>query len=211
MSNSNIYCEQLFQKYSFRIMSKLILASGSLTRKKILATLGVSFQSITPEIDETPRNGESPIELVERLSISKAKAVSRSYPQHLIIGSDQVAVLDGKIIGKPKNREHAIEQLQTASGKSVTMYSGLALLNSLTGSLQADVLPYRVMMRKLTREWIERYIDLDQPYDCCGSLRSEGLGIVLLREFEGTDPNILLGLPLIRLIDMLQEENFHVL
>ncbi len=192
-------------------MSKLILASGSRTRKRILAKLGVQFQSIAPEIDESPLDRESPAELVRRLSIAKARKAAQFYPEHLIIGSDQVAFLDGEIIGKPRNREHAVQQLLSAAGKSVLLYSGLALLNSASGNLQADALPYRVHMREATQTTVERYIDQDQPFDCCGSLRSEGLGIVLLRKFEGSDPNILLGLPLIRLIDMLQKENFQIL
>lgn len=192
-------------------MSKLILASGSRTRKQILAKLGVRFQSIAPEIDESPLDKESPVELVQRLSIAKIREVSQFYPEHLIIGSDQVALLDGEIIGKPRNREHAVQQLLSASGKLVLLYSGLALLNSSSGNLQTDALPYRVHMRELTQAMIERYIDQDQPFDCCGSLRSEGLGIALLQKFDGSDPNILLGLPLIRLIDMLKKENFHIL
>ena len=192
-------------------MSKLILASASRTRKQILAKLGVPFQSISPDIDESPLDRESPVELVERLSIAKTRKASQFYPKHLIIGSDQVALLDGEIIGKPSNREHAVQQLQSSSGKSVLLYSGVALLNSASGSLQADVLPYRVQMRELTEEMIQHYIDRDQPFDCCGSLRSEGLGIALLQKFDGSDPNILLGLPLIRLIDMLKKENFQIL
>ncbi len=192
-------------------MSKLILASASRTRKQILAKLGVPFQSMAPDIDESPLDRESPVELVERLSIAKTRKASQFYPKHLIIGSDQVALLDGEIIGKPRNREHAVQQLQSSSGKSVLLYSGVALLNSASGSLQADVLPYRVQMRELTEAMIQHYIDRDQPFDCCGSLRSEGLGIALLQKFDGSDPNILLGLPLIRLIDMLKKENFHIL
>lgn len=192
-------------------MSKLILASASRTRKQILAKLGVPFQSMAPDIDESPLDREPPVELVERLSIAKARKASQFYPKHLIIGSDQVALLDGEIIGKPRNREHAVQQLQSSSGKSVLLYSGVALLNSASGSLQADVLPYRVQMRELTEAMIQHYIDRDQPFDCCGSLRSEGLGIALLQKFDGSDPNILLGLPLIRLIDMLKKENFHIL
>ncbi len=192
-------------------MSKLILASASRTRRQILAKLGVPFQSMAPDIDESPLDRESPVELVERLSIAKTRKASQFYPKHLIIGSDQVALLDGEIIGKPRNREHAVQQLQSSSGKSVLLYSGVALLNSASGSLQADVLPYRVQMRELTEAMIQHYIDRDQPFDCCGSLRSEGLGIALLQKFDGSDPNILLGLPLIRLIDMLKKENFHIL
>lgn len=192
-------------------MTKLVLASGSETRKKVLSKLDVPFESVSPDIDESPFDGESPIQLVERLSIEKAKKVAACYSDHLIIGSDQVALLDGVIMGKPTSREHAIQQLSNASGKAVTLYSGLALLNTQSGNIQSDVLPYRVYMRELTHSIIERYVDQDQPYNCCGSLKSEGLGIALLNKIEGVDPNILLGLPLIRLIDMLEMEDFTVL
>lgn len=151
------------------------------------------------------------MELVKRLSCEKAKAVAGTYPRHLIIGSDQVAVINGTITGKPADRDMAIRQLLSASGKTVTLHTGLALFNSESKNLQVDVLPYQVSFRHLTLAMIEDYVDTDQPYDCGGSLRSEGLGIALLEKFDGCDPNILLGLPLIRLIDMLAIENVHPL
>ncbi len=177
----------------------------------MLAKLNVDFSTCAPDIDETAHPDESPIDLVVRLSRHKAMAVAGRFPRHLIIGSDQVAVVAGNITGKPKDRNEAIQQLQAASGQSVTLHTGVALLNSETGEIQVDALPYRVRFRSLTQSMIENYVDQDEPYDCGGSLRSEGLGIVLLEEFEGSDPNILLGLPLIRLIDMLANENFHPL
>ena len=185
----------------------LILASSSLIRKRVLAKIGIEFTAISPNIDESPLPEEAPEALVQRLSEEKARKVAHQYSNHLVIGSDQVAVVNNEIVGKPSNRAQAIKQLEAASGRTVSLYTGVALLNSGTGRIQVDVLPYRVQFRELTRAVIENYIDKDQPYDCGGSLRSEGLGIALLSKFEGEDPNILLGLPLIRLIDMLAAES----
>ena len=190
---------------------RLVLASASQARKSVLTKLKIPFETFAPSIDESVLSGESPTQLVERLSLAKAKKASQWYPSHLIIGSDQIAVVAGQMVGKPENREDAIEQLTAASGETVTLFTGIALLNSKSGNTQLDVLPYRVVFRELTQSTIEHYIDTDQPFDCSGSLRSEGLGIALLKEFDGSDPNILLGLPLIRLIDMLANEGFYPL
>ena len=190
---------------------RLVLASASQARKSVLSKLKIPFETFTPSIDESTISGETPTQLVERLSLAKARKVSQWYPNHLIIGSDQIAVVAGKMVGKPQNREAAIGQLTAASGEAVTLFTGIALLNSESGNTQLDVLPYRVVFRELNQSMIENYIDRDQPFDCGGSLRSEGLGIALLKEFDGSDPNILLGLPLIRLIDMLANEGFHPL
>ena len=192
---------------SIQSQPPLILASSSTIRKRVLAKIGIEFTAIAPNINESPWPEEAPEALVQRLSEEKARKVAHQYSNHLVIGSDQVAVVDNEIVGKPSNRAQAIKQLEAASGRTVSLYTGVALLNSGTGRIQVDVLPYRVQFRKLTRAVIENYIDRDQPYDCGGSLRSEGLGIALLSKFEGEDPNILLGLPLIRLIDMLAEES----
>ena len=190
---------------------RLVLASASQARKSVLTKLKIPFEKFAPSIDESAISGETPTQLVERLSLAKARKVSQRYSSHLIIGSDQIAVVAGQMVGKPQNREDAIGQLTAASGETVTLFTGIALLNSETGNTQLDVLPYRVVFRELNQSMIENYIDRDQPFDCGGSLRSEGLGIALLKEFDGSDPNILLGLPLIRLIDMLANEGFHPL
>ena len=190
---------------------RLVLASASQARKSVLTKLKIPFETFAPSIDESVLSGESPTQLVERLSLAKARKVSQRYPSHLIIGSDQIAVVAGQMVGKPQNREDAIGQLTAASGETVTLFTGIALLNSKSGNTQLDVLPYRVVFRELTQSMIENYIDTDQPFDCSGSLRSEGLGIALLKEFDGSDSNILLGLPLIRLIDMLANEKFYPL
>ncbi len=189
----------------------LVLASSSTTRRTVLAKLQLPFETFAPQIDESPHPNETASQLVERLSHAKAQAAIPRYPRHLIIGSDQVAAVDQQILGKPKDRAHAISQLETMSEQRVTLFTGIALVNSATGTLHADVLEYHVEFRSLSRAMIETYIDRDQPYDCGGSLRSEGLGIALLKKFDGTDPNTLLGLPLIRLLDMLSEEGVSAL
>lgn len=191
--------------------TQIVLASSSEARRKVLEKLEIPFEVFKPSVDESPESGESPQQLVERLSVKKARAAIDRYPDHLVIGSDQVAVVGEHILGKPANRECAISQLELMSNKEVVLLTGLTLINSGTGNVQSDVIPYRVEFRNLTRSMIENYIDKDEPYDCGGSLRSEGLGIVLLKRFDGTDPNALLGLPLIRLIDMLAREGFSIL
>ena len=191
--------------------TQIVLASSSEARRKVLEKLGIPFEVFKPSVDESPESGESPQQLVERLSVEKSRAATDRYSDHLVIGSDQVAVVGEQILGKPANRECAISQLELMSNKEVVLLTGLALINTGTGNVQSDVIPYRVEFRNLTRSMIENYIDKDEPYDCGGSLRSEGLGIVLLRRFDGTDPNALLGLPLIRLIDMLAHEGVSIL
>ncbi len=189
----------------------LVLASSSPTRRTVLEKLRIPFQVVAPHTDETPLPKEKPEALVQRLATDKARSVASSCSSHLIIGCDQVAVIGDDIHGKPRNREHAIVQLQTASGQSILLQTGIMLLNSESGNEQLDVVNYRVEFRKLTQSMIENYIDADQPYDCGGSLRSESLGIALLKKFDGDDPNALLGLPLIRLLDMLANEGVYPL
>ena len=190
---------------------KLILASSSPFRRELLARLMVPFDVVAPEVDETARPGELPQALVERLAIAKAQAVAAKHPQALIIGSDQVAVHAGEIVGKPLTHERAVAQLKIASGKTVTLYTGLALINSATGRVQSEVVPYRVLFRSLSDAQIENYLRKEQPYHCAGSVKSEGLGVALLERFEGEDPATLIGLPLIRLIRMLEHEGLTVL
>lgn len=185
---------------------QLILGSSSPYRKALLEKLGMPFSCQSPDIDETEQTGERPNELVERLAIAKAKKIAEHNQNALIIGSDQVAVLDDKIIGKPADHPAAVEQLLKASGREVHLYSGLCLYNSATGRFQHCVEPYSVVFRTLTLEQIEQYLRKDQPYQCAGSLKSETLGIALLSKLQGDDPNALIGLPLIRLVDMLLNE-----
>ncbi|MBI3900194.1 MAG: septum formation inhibitor Maf [Gammaproteobacteria bacterium] len=188
----------------------LILASSSPYRRELLARLQLPFEAIAPDVDERPLPGESPMTLVERLAVAKARAIGERRPDALIIGSDQVAIYDGAIVSKPGTHAEAVKQLQAASGKKVTLYTGLALLNAGTGRLQSEVIPYRVLFRQLTNAQIESYLHKEKPYNCAGSVKSEGLGIVLIERFEGDDPNTLIGLPLIRLIRMLENEGVVV-
>lgn len=185
---------------------QLVLASSSPYRRQLLARLMLPFEVMSPDVDETPLPGEKPWDTALRLAQLKARAVARQYPQALIIGSDQVAVLDGRPLGKPGNFENAKQQLLAASGREVVFHTALALLNAATGRMQARVVPFGVKFRPLGAEQIERYLKREQPYDCAGSAKSEGLGIVLIERFQGEDPNALVGLPLIALVDMLREE-----
>jgi len=190
---------------------KLILASSSLYRRELLSRLMIPFEVKIPDVDETPRPGETPEQLVERLAIAKAQAIVAHEPDALIIGSDQVAVHDRQIVGKPLTHERAVEQLKTASGKAVSLYTGLALVNSASGRVQSEVVPFRVVFRPLSESQIENYLRKEQPYHCAGSVKSEGLGVALLERFEGDDPATLIGLPLIRLVRMLENEGVTVL
>lgn len=180
----------------------LVLASTSPFRRELLTRLGLGFATAAPEVDETPRRGETPDALVRRLSEAKARAVGETC-RGLIIGSDQVATTGSDILGKPGTHERAVAQLQHLSGKTVTFHTGLCLLNSENGELQLDVVPFRVVFRQLDDERIERYLQHDRPYNCAGSFKSEGLGITLFERMQGDDPTALIGLPLIRLTTML--------
>ncbi|MDH3514148.1 MAG: Maf family nucleotide pyrophosphatase [Gammaproteobacteria bacterium] len=190
---------------------KLILASSSPYRRELLARLKIPFEVIPPNVDESPRPGEIPKQMVERLAVEKAEKIAGLNPGALVIGSDQVAVHDGTIVGKPHSHDKAVEQLRTASGKTVTLYTGLALVNADTRRVQCEVIPYRVTFRRLDEAQIESYLQREQPYSCAGSVRSEGLGIALLEKFEGDDPNTLIGLPLIRLVRMLEREGITII
>ncbi|WP_330177994.1 Maf family protein [Candidatus Vondammii sp. HM_W22] len=189
---------------------RLVLASTSPFRKALLEKLGLPFSTATPDIDESAKPEESPQALVSRLAEEKALAVATDFPDSLIIGSDQVACIDGKILGKPENRQSAIEQLQRASGKHVFFYTGLCLHNSASGKRQSLCEPFYVHFRVLEQQQIERYLDAEKPYNCAGSFKSEGLGIALLEYLEGDDPNTLIGLPLIRLVAILAKEGITV-
>ena len=185
---------------------QLVLGSSSPYRKALLEKLGLPFVCHSPDIDESREAGESPVALVERLAVEKARETGRFFPDGLIIGSDQVAVLDGKIVTKPRDHADAVNQLREASGREVKLYTGLCLYNAGSGSVQRGVETYSVVFRDLNAQQIEAYLQKDQPYNCAGSLKSESLGIAMLSKLVGDDPNTLIGLPLIRLVDMLMEE-----
>ena len=188
----------------------LILASSSPYRKELLLRLRLDFQVAVPDVDETPQAHETPQALVKRLAIAKAQAVAAHHPGSLVIGSDQVAVHRGEIVGKPHTHERAVAQLRAASGTEVVLYTGLALVNADSGNIQSEVVPYRVVFRRLTEAQIENYLCREQPYNCAGSVKSEGLGVALLERFVGEDPATLIGLPLIRLVRMLENEGVSV-
>lgn len=192
-------------------MKPLVLGSTSPFRKKILEKLQLPFECAKPNIDETAIQGESPQALVERLAIEKAKAVSSHYANALIIGSDQVAVCQGEILGKPHNFENAVSQLSKFSNKSITFYTGLCIFDSVTGIATSLVEPFIVHFKALSNNDIESYLHAEQPYNCAGSFKSEGLGICLFSKLEGEDPNTLIGLPLIKLVELLKEHGLDVL
>jgi len=191
-------------------MLPLVLASSSPYRRALLERLGLTFSCQSPEIDEQSQPNERAEQLVRRLAEEKARALSQQYPQHLIIGSDQVALLEQQILGKPHDFPRAQAQLMAASGQSVRFLTGLALLNSKTGVCQVDCVPFTVHLRNLSEATIRRYLEAEQPFDCAGSFKAEGLGISLFRSTEGEDANSLIGLPLIRLVDMLLNEGINI-
>jgi len=189
----------------------LILASTSPFRKNVLNRLGITFNTFAPGIDETPLAQESPEALVTRLAELKARSAQTIYPNALIIGSDQVAVIGSTILGKPGNHERAVQQLTMASGQQVDFLTGLCLFNAKTNQVQVDNIRFSVIFRQLTHSQIENYLQQDKPYNCSGSFKSEGLGIILLEKMVGNDPTAIIGLPLIRLARMLEAEGLTII
>ena len=189
----------------------LILASSSQYRRELLQKLQIPFSSISPKVDETPLPGEKPHETALRLAQIKARKIAKKHSHALVIGCDQVATLDGEQLGKPGNHNNATKQLQLMRGREVTFHSALCLYNAATDHMQAEVVPYLVRFRQLTDAQIENYLVKEQPYQCAGSAKSEGLGIALIERMLGEDPNALIGLPLIKLINMLNNEGVSVL
>jgi septum formation protein len=185
---------------------KLILASTSPFRKQLLDRLHLPYETAAPEVDETPLAGEAIDAMVMRLAEAKARAVADAHPDALIIGSDQSAELNGQVLGKSGGFERAFQQLRDASGQKIVFHTGLCLLNSRSGEVQLASVPYTVVFKQLSDQQIRKYLELEQPYNCAGSFKSEGLGIALFERFEGEDPNALVGLPLIKLVDMLTRE-----
>lgn len=185
----------------------LVLASTSIYRSELLKRLQLPFETAAPDVDETPLPNEPARATSLRLAEAKARAVAAHYPNALIIGSDQVALLDGKQLGKPLTHDNAVKQLQLMRGKTTCFYTALALLNSQTGNLQTEVAENFVTLHNLSDAEIEGYLLKEQPYHCAGSAKSEGLGIALMSKMTGDDPNALIGLPLILLIGMLRCEN----
>lgn len=190
-------------------MAELILASTSRYRRELLERLRIPFSVIAPDTDETPLPGEAPAALAERLALAKARAVASLHPQAFVIGSDQVADLDGEAIGKPGTHERAVAQLQAMSGRSVIFQTGVAVVAP--GFARVERVAVRVRFRALSAVEIERYLRLEQPYDCAGSAKSEGLGISLLDAIESDDPTALVGLPLIATARLLRAAGLPLL
>jgi septum formation protein len=188
----------------------LVLASTSVYRSELLKRLQLPFETAAPNVDETPLPGESARATSLRLAQEKARAVAAAHPDALVIGSDQVALLDGQQLGKPLTHDNAVKQLRAMRGKTTVFYTALALLNGKTGNMQTEVAENHVTLRDLGDDEIEAYLRKEQPYHCAGSAKSEGLGIALMSRMTGDDPNALIGLPLILLCDMLRRENISL-
>jgi len=190
---------------------KILLASTSPFRRELLSRLRIPFEVTAPLVDETALAGELAPKTAIRLAEAKAKAALKDFPDALIIGSDQVAELAGEHIGKPGAHEKAVEQLRRMRGKCVVFHTALALLDGLSGRIQTRIVPTTVHFRNISDAQIETYLRREQPYNCAGSAKSEGLGIALIASIEGSDPNALIGLPLIELISMLKNEGIEVI
>ncbi len=189
----------------------VVLGSTSRYRRELLERLHIPFEVAAPEVDETAQAGESPRDLALRLALAKAHAVARRFPQAAVIGSDQVADLDGVALGKPGSHDRAVEQLRSMRGRSVVFQTAVAVVCRNSGFEQVDIAPVRVQFRDLTDAEIETYLRIEQPYDCAGSAKSEGLGIALLEAIDNDDPTALVGLPLIRTCRMLQAAGVRLL
>ena len=189
---------------------RLVLASTSPFRRELLQRLGVTFETLAPDVDETRRQGETPEALVLRLSEAKARAGASQYPDALIIGSDQVAVCGDELLGKPGNHAAACVQLRRLAGQRFSFLTGLCLYDAASDTVLVDMIPYQVVFRRLTDQQIDRYLKIEQPYNCAGSFKSEGLGISLFESMHGEDPNALIGLPLIRLTSWLNASGINI-
>ncbi len=188
----------------------LILGSTSRYRRQLLERLGLPFDVVAPEVDETPNPGETPAAMAARLALAKAQAVAQRHPQAVVIGSDQVADLDGEPLGKPGDHARATAQLRRMRGRTVIFQTALAVVCLDGGFEQQDLAPVRVVFRDLADSEIETYLRIEQPYDCAGSARSEGLGIALLEAIHSDDPTALVGLPLIRTCRILRAAGLQV-
>ncbi len=191
--------------------ARLILGSTSPYRRELLQRLHLPFAVCAPQVDETPRPGEAPAALAQRLALAKARAVAAQFPSALVIGSDQVADLDGQPIGKPGTHQRAVEQLRAMRGKTVVFQTALAVVCLARGYEAQDLAPVSVRFRNLSDAEIEHYLRTEQPYDCAGSAKSEGLGVALLDAIDSDDPTALIGLPLIRAARMLREGGLNPL
>ncbi len=185
---------------------QLVLASTSRYRRELLSRFGLPFEVVAPDVDETPLPSEAPSQTALRLAESKARAVANHYPDSLIIGSDQVLMLHNEQLGKPGNFANAFTQLKKMQGNAMVFHTALCLFNSRSGNIQLRDIPTTIHVRALSDAQIESYLNKEQPYDCAGSARAEGLGIALIARYDTSDPNALIGLPLIALTEMLANE-----
>jgi MAF protein len=192
-------------------MKPLILASSSVYRRRLLQKLHIEFTFEAPNIDEHPVDNEHPEVLALRLAKEKARALQSKYPHHLIISSDQVANFGNQILGKPGNYQNTVQQLKLQSGQSVKFYTSICVLDSASNQFYTDIDCCTVHFKKLTDQQIINYVTIDQPYNCAGGFKSEGLGIALFNKIEGDDPNALIGLPLIKLIKLLEKLDVQVI
>jgi septum formation protein len=190
---------------------RLVLASTSPYRRALLERLGIPFSVANPGIGEERRAGEAPEAMAGRLAQAKALAVAGRFPGGLIIGSDQVAVCNGEILGKPMTRDNAVRQLRTLSGREALFCTAVCVHNTREGRSGLRVVPCRVTFRKLDDAIIESYLAKEQAYDCAGGAKSEGLGIALIAKMDSEDPSALIGLPLIALVDLLRDQGLNVL
>lgn len=189
---------------------RIILASSSPYRRMLLQRLAIEFDCEAPDVDESPEVGESPETYVQRVSVMKARVVANLHQNSIVIGSDQTLLYKQDVIGKPGNHEQAKKQLAMLSGQKVTFYTGLSVINSTTNRVQSDCIGFTVYFRELNNQEIENYLDKEKPYDCAGSFKSESLGISLVSKMQGDDPTALIGLPLIRLCEMLRTEGIVI-
>jgi septum formation protein len=193
-----------------QIDQRLILGSSSVYRQELLRRLRIPFDVYSPQIDESPLPQEKADMTAIRLAEAKSRAVASGFSNAIVIGADQVAVLEGIQLGKPLNHSNAVKQLQAARGKEVMFHTALCLFNSRNGNIQTRLVPSRVRFRNLSDRQIENYLEKEQPYHCAGSAKAEGLGITLLESIQSDDPTALIGLPLIALVDMLSKEGMEI-
>ena len=190
---------------------KLILASSSPYRRQLLDRLRLEYECLSPGVDESLTDGESAVDYVRRLAEAKSAAVAQKYPQAVVIGSDQCALLDGKVLGKPGSHEKALQQLRQAQGKTVRFHTAVCVMRRADAFCQVEEVPFEVEFRRLGEQQLERYLQVEKPYDCAGSFKAEGYGVCLFSALRGEDPNALIGLPLLKLITMLEAAGIEVI
>lgn len=192
------------------MQDKIILASSSAYRRQLLDRLRLDYECHSPDVDESVRDGESASDYVRRLAEDKARAIAGDYPQAIVIGSDQCALLDGRILGKPGSHENALRQLRDAQGKTVLFHTAVCVLNLARDVCLIEEVPFEVEFRNLSDAQLTHYLQVEQPYDCAGSFKAEGYGVCLFSALRGDDPSALIGLPLLRLTTMLESAGIEV-